>query len=288
MGSPQTGDTANEDAKKLISATTHGMSADCIFQTWPHDRQMAAYRELNHVQDAPGDNVPHLMLSFDNSGTHLVRQDGQPEGACVVPTPEISAAEKSLPKVHIAHIASERSAPSESAYESERLEHPERAATKIEDTSLLALNDNEQARLDLRVQLENLMHEPNKEYRDNVLKKMEEDGSYGLTKLTSERPHVVVSADSSGTPESVEFSKNLGIDKQTIPLNKSVADQVDDAQKGYVHGLNQIVGGLGKFDPDSTVKAMDILDGAEPSNLRWFMLYRKQQGRPAVDPPQPE
>ncbi len=273
MGAPQGGDSASDDAKQLHSAAAKGLSADCIFQAWPRDRQMAAYRQLSQLQETTTDNVPGLVLSIDNSGSHLVRKDGQREPGCPVP----KTAVERLPKVHLTDRPSQPS-----SYETERLDHPERIATKIEDTALLALRGNEQSRLDLREQLDSLMHEP-KAYREKVLGKMEEDGAYGLTKLTSDRPHAVVARDSSGASISIELSKNLGIDKMTIPLNKSVAGQVDDAQKAYVQGLQQIVGGLGKFSPDGTMKAMDILDGSEPSTLRWFMLYRKQQGRPAVD-----
>ncbi|CAN5687188.1 hypothetical protein BH10CYA1_BH10CYA1_03750 [soil metagenome] len=82
MGAPQGGDAASDDAKQLHSAAAKGLSADCIFQAWPSDRHMAAYRQLCQLQETTNDNVPGLVQSIDNSGSHLVRKGGQREASC--------------------------------------------------------------------------------------------------------------------------------------------------------------------------------------------------------------
>lgn len=268
--------TVAQSADRIVAAYNTGVSVDCVFGSMNRQQQIDVYRELNRRHESqPNDaSIPNFILSFDNSGAHLARKDGKPDNGkwCVT---EAKEKPLPLPKVSI----TDRQSPT--GYPSERFAHPEKDAGKIEDTALLALRGDEQARLDLRVKMADLMRQP-KEYRESVIAKMKDDGSYGVTNLTSDKPHVVVATDAAGNPV-IEFSKRLGIDKQTIPLNQDIDQQVNEAQKNYVSALRSVTGGLGKFDPGSTMKAIDILDGAEPTNLRWFMLYRKQQGRPAVD-----
>ncbi|MCC7529573.1 MAG: hypothetical protein IT342_13700 [Candidatus Melainabacteria bacterium] len=265
-----------KDADRIITAYNTGVSVECVFDGMSRKQQIDVYKELNRRHEIQPDDpsIPNFVLSFDNSGAHLLRKDGKPDNdkSCV------AEAKEKTPPLQRVSVSDTKIAPS---YPSERYAHPERDAARLEDTALQALRGDEQARLDLRVEMANLMGMP-KDYRERVIAKMKDDGSYGITNLTSDRPHVVVSTDPAGNPI-IEFSKRLGIDKQTIPLNQNIDQQVNEAQRNYVNALRSVTGGLGKFDPGSTLKAMDILDGAEPTNLRWFMLYRKQQGRPAVD-----
>ncbi len=276
MASQHSDHTVAQDADRVVSAYNTGVSVDCVFSSLSRQQQIDVYKEINRRhENQPNDaSIPNFVLSFDNYGAHLARQDGKPDNSksCVV-----EAKEKPLPLPKVS-ISDRQPA---SSYQSELYAHPERSAAKIEDTALLAMRGDEQAKLDLRVKVADLMHQP-KDYRESVLAKMKDDGSYGISNLTSDRPHVVVATDAAGNP-TIEFSKRLGLDKQTIPLNQTIDQQVTEAQKNYVNALRSVTGGLGKFDADSTMKAMDILEGAEPTNLRWFMLYRKQQGRPAVD-----
>lgn len=256
-----------------------GLNADCIFKEWPLDRQMAAYRQLSRIQD-PNDQAPDLTLLIDNNGRRLVRRDGENMPACAPPPERPKEKAPVLPRLQVVDTEREQR---RAAYEAERVAHPERLATRIEDVALKALNGDEQARLDLRVQLEKLMKDPNKDYRDKVLKRMEDDGAYGVFNMTSDRPHVTITRDRDGNPRTVEFSRRLGIDKQTIPVWQTVEEQVATAQRGYVEGLKKLAGGMG-MDAAATVKAVEILNGEEPGVLRWFHLHRKAQGRPAIDP----
>ncbi len=265
-----------QGADRVVSAYNSGVSVECVLSTMSRQQQIDVYKEINRRHEAkPGDtSIPDFNLSFDNSGVHFVRKDGKPDNtkSCL---PEAKEKPLPLPKVQITDRQPA------STYQSERFAHPERAADRLEETASLALGGDEQARLDLRVKMADLMRQP-KEYREGVIAKMVEDGSYGIRNITSDKPHVVVGTDKDGNP-TIEFSKRLGMDKQTIPLNKGIDQQVDEAQKNYVNALRSITGGLGKFDTNGTMRAMEVLDGAEPTNLRWFMIYRKNQGRPAVD-----
>lgn len=276
MATPNPEQAVAKDADRIVTAYNTGVSVECVFDGMSRKQQIDVYKELNRRhENQPNDpSIPDFVLSFDNSGAHLARKDGKPDNGkwCV------AEAKEKTPPVQKVAVSERLAAPS---YPSERYAHPERDAARIEDMALLALRGDEQSRLDLRVKMADLMRMP-KEYRESVIAKMKDDGSYGVRNLTSDKPHVVLSTDAAGNPV-IEFSKRLGIDKQTIPLNQNIDQQVNEAQKNYVNALRSVTGGLGKFDPGSTLKAMDILEGAEPTNLRWFMLYRKQQGRPAVD-----
>lgn len=276
MGEKNPEFTVAQGADRVVAAYNSGVSVECVFGSMDRQQQIDVYREINRRHEAkPGDtSIPDFVLSFDNYGAHLVRKDGKPDGtkSCA---PEARERPSSLPKVEI------RERQPVSAIASERYAHPERDAGRIENTANLALGGDEQARLDLRTRIADLMRQP-KDYREKVIAQMKEDGSYGIMNITSDKPHVVVTTDKEGNPV-IEFSKRLGIDKQTIPLNKTIDQQVDEAQRNYVGALRSVTGGLGKFDTEGTMRAYEILEGAEPTNLRWFMLYRKQQGRPAVD-----
>jgi hypothetical protein len=265
---------AQTDARSLIDRQSNGFSADCLFQQWPRDRQMQAYRALNEVKD-PASGLTDLKISFSDSGTHI----GPDNGKCA---PQ-DVAKPARPAAETRQVDRGRrsDAVTENPRETERLAHPERPAEKIEDLAKRALNDDERAKLDLRKEVEKLSKEP-KEFRDKVLQKMVEDGTY-LANPMNGKPHVVVNKDAGGRPESITFSKNLGVNKTEIPLNQSLEEQTTEAQKNYMNALGKITGGLGKFDADATMRAMEIQMGADPTKIRWFMMQRQDQGRPLLD-----
>jgi hypothetical protein len=273
----QTSD-AISDARTLVDRQANGLSADCLFQQWPKDRQMQAYRALNEVSNDSTGNLPTLTLSYSERGRHLTPDSGRcaPED---VPKP-VQQRQSDSRRTERANRPSD-SGPG--PREIERLAHPERPAERIEELAKRALDGkDERAKLDLRKELEKLANEPNKEFRDKVLQRMVEDGTY-LANPMNGKPHVEVKRDERGRPESITFSKNLGIYKTEIPLNKSLEEQVTEAQKNYMDSLGKITGGLGKFDTNATMKAYDIMTGADPTNVRWFMLHRQDQGRPLLD-----
>lgn len=287
MASPQTDSAhvsqASKDAQTLIDQTSKGLNADCIFQTWSNDRQMQAYRELNKVQD-PSDSIPDLTLSYSDAGKHLVKRgdNSQLPGACA-PVNDTTANRNAIeaPRQR-APRAAETWKPYES-YQLQPRDTPEARAEKIEDLATLALRGDERSRLDLRKALERLSTAP-KDFQEKVLAKMADDGSYMTINPFNGKPHVTFTTGANGKIENVTFSRYAGVDKQEIPMNKSVDQQVEEAQKGYVSGLRSITGGLGKFDPNGTMKAYELLEGGqEPGTLRWFHLYRKDQGKPAID-----
>ncbi|MCA9802230.1 MAG: hypothetical protein KC777_09600 [Cyanobacteria bacterium HKST-UBA02] len=284
---PNNSGDAAKHARDLVDATAAGQNPDCLFQSLSNADKMATYRALRDVQN-PNDNIPDLTLYIgQGEGYHIYKQGQEPsEGFCrervqprKAPRQEQGRTEGDLARAEFERIRREH-APEMQARERERVEHPEEPARRIENLADRAISGDEQARLDLRRSLESLMGDRNKDYRDAVLGQMVKDGAY---KAFKDAPHVTVSRDASGRPESITFGRNLGFSEQTIPLNQSVDQQVNEAQKGYVDALRKVVGGLGKFDTEGTLRAYDILEGAEPTNLRWFMLYRKEQGRPAVD-----
>lgn len=274
---------AQTDARALMNRTENGFDANCLFQNWDKNRQINAYRELNTLQQAnPNDGIPDLTLTYSERGTTLETSGGRDAARKSCDPRDVARAEAPA-RQPVERTRRTESRPAEvSPRELERLAHPERPAERITDLAKMAFNGDERSRLDLRKELEKLANEPNKEFRDRVLQKLVDDGTY-LANPFNGKPHVVVERDGSGNPTNITFSKNLGIDKQTIPMNKSVDQQVADAQRNYVDALGRVTGGLGKFDPAGTMRAYEVLDGAEPANLRWFMLYRKDQGRPAVD-----
>lgn len=280
---------AIKDAHALVDRSAQGLNADCVFQSWTRDRQLQAMRELNNVQN-PNDDIPDLVISMDDSGYHISKKgaSGKDDGRCTEAVKKASVAE--LPQVDVVDDGvwkeferlSKETQPAREAAEQERLAHPEVQAEKIEDLASRAANGDDQAKLDLRKELDKLMKEPNEEYREKVLKKMEEDGSY-LSNPFSGKPHVEITRDENGKPVSVEFSKYLGVNKDTVPLNKTLEEQVDEAQQGYIKAMKSIVEGLGKMSPGDVELAIEILDGKEPPALEWFHRYRKEQGKPAVD-----
>lgn len=269
---------AHSDARSLVDRQTNGFSADCLFQQWPKDRQMQAYKALNEVRDDSTAGLPNLTLAYSERGRHLTPDNGKCAPQDVAkPAPQ---------RQNEGRLAERTAKPSDSApspRELERLAHPERPAEKIEDLAKRALDgDDERAKLDLRKELEKLANEPNKEFRDKVLQRMVEDGTY-LANPMNGKPHVEVKRDAHGRPESVTFSKMLGVYKTEIPMNKSLEQQVTEAQKGYMDSLGAVTGGLGKYNTEATLRAYEILDGDNPTNVRWFMMHRQDQGRPLLD-----
>lgn len=270
MVAQQIDSTVTRNADRITEAYNSGISVNCVFDNLDRQQQINVYRELNRRhQDNPSDtSIPDFAISFNNNGADLVRRDGKPDND---KTCKVAEVKPELPKVTL----SDR----QIAEINERYAHPEREAAKIEDTALRALRGDEQAKLELRVQVADLMGKP-QEYSDAVIARMKEDGRF--TNIGSDAPHVVVTTDKDGNPV-IEFSKNLGIDKQTIPLNQTIEQQVSAAQQGYLKGLGIAVEGAGKFTPTATMEAVEILNGKEPKNLTWFMLYNKQHGKPAID-----
>ncbi|MBA3858122.1 MAG: hypothetical protein C0507_14550 [Cyanobacteria bacterium PR.3.49] len=273
MGAQQTDSSVVRDADRITTAYNTGVSVNCVFDTMSRQQQMAVYRELNsRHESSPNDtSVPAFGISFNSDGADLIRKDGKPDNGTSC-KPEAKEVKPVLPRVTFSEVR-----PSDT---SDRYAHPEKEAAKIENTALLALRGDEQAKLELRVQMTDLMGRP-QEYRDSVIARMKEDGSF--TNIGSDSPHVVVTTDKDGNPV-IEFSKRLGLDKMTIPLNQTIEQQVSAAQENYLKGLGLAVGGLGKFTPTATMEAVEIFNGKEPKNLTWFMLYNKQHGKPAIDP----
>lgn len=69
------------------------------------------------------------------------------------------------------------------------------------------------------------MNDRNPDYKNAVLNQMVKDGGYMQFK---DAPHVVLTSGAGGKPESITFSRDLGITKETIPLNQSLSEQVDE------------------------------------------------------------
>lgn len=278
--------TPQENAKEILSAQANGDNPDCLFNQLSRNDKFATYRELNKMQDS-NDNIPDLRLYMGHEGTHIYPENKDAKEMFCWQAPK--AKETAKPKREETaddqvwadfEKTKEKYGSGLEEREKERVENPERPARNIEDLADLALNGDEQSKLDLRYRLESLMNDRNPDYKKAVLDQMVEDGAY---LSFNDVPHVKVANDASGKPESITFSRDLGLKTETVPLNKSVSEQVDEAQKNYMNALGSVTGGLGKFDANATMRAMEIQMGAEPENLRWFMIYRKNEGRPAVD-----
>ena len=272
-----------EDARKLVDASSRGLSADCIFQGWSNERQLAAYRELNKIQD-PTDAIPDLQIDMDVQNTrHLVRQGHGAADRCTdlpkvdLPPMTIEINHRDVEFEKIAKAAR----PGIAASEAERMQHPEVPAKRIEDIAIRSLNGDENANLELRVQLEKLMKEPNGEFRNQVLKKLAEDGA----KWGGDAPYLTINNDEQGNPDNIDFKKTrFSMTKETVPLNQTVEEQVAKANADFIWSLQNHPQGFGKFKPEEGIRALDILAGTrdvkEPS---WFMIYRQQHNLPMLD-----
>lgn len=273
-----------EDARKLVDATSKGLSADCIFQGWSRDRQMEAYKQLNKVQN-PSDAIPDLQLDIDQNGVrHVVRAGHGAADRCAenvkrVDLPQVTIEEN--PDQKAFQKIEKESRADRAATEAERLSHPEVPAKRIEDLATRAINGDENAKLDLRVQLEKLMKEPDGEFRNQVLKKLVEDGS----KITGDAPYLTVNRDEQGNPTTIDFKNTrFSFTKETVHVNETLEEQVARANRDFIWSLQNHPQGFGKFKPEEGMRAIDILMGnrdvKEPS---WFMIYRQQQGLPMLD-----
>ncbi len=276
-----------EDAHRLVNADSQGLSADCVFQGWTRDRQMAAYRELNKIQN-PNDDIPDLTLSVDGNNMHLVKR-GQSEiasGYCQTGVkPETT---KHLPQVEFEGDATWRAfrkletetRADRAATEAERVRHPEIPAQKVEALANKALNGDEQAKLDLRKELEKVMKDRNPAFRDQVLNKLAEDG----TKFGGDSPYIVIKKDAEGNPTTIDFkSTRFGVTKETVHINETLEEQVARANQDFIEALQNYPGGVGKFNPAQGMRCIEILEGADPKIPSWFMLHRQQQGLPMLD-----
>lgn len=275
-----------EDARQLIDASSRGLSADCIFQGWSTDRQMAAYRQLNKVQDA-GDNIPDLTIQNDGGGWHIIHKGNREASKDYCQVPVQSDAAKNLPKVEFEgdetwkefrKIEKETRA-ERASRETDRLSNPEVPAKQIEEMIIRSLNQDEQAKLDVRVQLEKLMKEP-PQFREQVLKRLLEDGSNPLSKA----PYLTITRDENGNPATLAFkSTRFGVTTETIHVNETLEQQVARANRDFIRALEDYPGGIGKFNPTQGMRCIEILMGADPKVPSWFMIHRQQQGLPMLD-----
>jgi len=275
-----------EDARQLIDASARGLNADCIFQGWSTDRQMAAYRQLNKVQDT-GDSIPDLTIQNDGGGWHIIHKGNREASKDYCQAPVQSDATKNLPKVEFEgdetwkefrKIEKETRA-DRALRETDRLNHPEVPAKQIEEMIIRSLNQDEQAKLDVRVQLEKLMKEP-PQFREQVLKRLLEDGSNPLSKA----PYLTITRDENGNPSTLEFkSTRFGVTTETIHVNETLEQQVARANQDFIRALEDYPGGIGKFNPTQGMRCIEILMGADPKVPSWFMLHRQQQGLPMLD-----
>lgn len=273
-----------EDARHLIDASAKGLNADCIFQSWSTERQMAAYRQLNKVQDTT-DNIPDLTIQNDGGGWHIIKRGEPSKDYCQVPFGTDAA--KNLPKIEFdgdetwkefRKIEKETRA-DRALKEADRLSHPEVPAKQIEEMIIRSLKQDEQAKLDVRVQLEKLMKEPPK-FREQVLKQLLEDGSNPLSKA----PYLTITRDESGNPTTLQFkSTRFGVTTETIHVNETLEEQVARANQDFIRALEDYPGGVGKFNPTQGMRCIEILMGADPKVPSWFMIHRQQQGLPMLD-----
>jgi len=277
----------DDNARRMLDAQGRGENPDCLFRDLSNKDKMDTYRALRNVQGADNRNLPELRLYIgQGEGYHVYPADQNARDSfCREPVKRPEPARKAERSegddtwAQFEKIKREN-APEAAERERRRVDNPQEPASRIEQLADRALDGDQQAKLDLRRRLESLMNDRNPDYKNAVLNQMVKDGGYMQFK---DAPHVVLTSGADGKPESITFSRDLGITKETIPLNQSLSEQVDEAQTNYVGALGKVTGGLGKFDPQATMRAYEILDGSEPDNLRWFMLYRKEQGRPAVD-----
>jgi hypothetical protein len=276
-----------EDANRLIGASAQGLNADCVFQGWTRDRQMAAYRELNKIQN-PNDSIPDLTLAMDGNGMHLVKRGQTEPSKDYCQTAVKPETTRHLPQVEFegdetwkAFRKIEKETRADRATtEAERVKHPEIPAQKVEDLGTKALNGDEQAKLDLRKELEKVMNDPNQAFRDQVLKKLAEDGA----KLGGDSPYIVINKDEQGNPTTIEFkSTRFGVTKETVHLNETLEEQAARANRDFIEALQSYPGGIGKFNPTQGMRCIEILEGADPKVPSWFMIYRQQQGLPMLD-----
>lgn len=275
-----------EDARHLVDASSKGFNADCIFQGWSTDRQMAAYRQLNKIQD-PSDNIPDLTIQNDGGGWHIINKGNREPSKDYCPVPVQPDASRHLPKVEFEgdetwrefrKIEKETRADRQER-EAVRLSHPEVPAKQIEDLVTRSLNQDEQAKLDVRIKLEKLMSEP-PEFREQVLKQLLEDGSNPLSRA----PYLKVTRDEQGNPVTLEFkSTRFGVTTETIHVNETIEQQVARANRDFIRALEDYPGGIGKFNPTQGMRCIEILMGADPKVPSWFMIYRQQQGQPMID-----
>lgn len=277
-----------EDANRLIAASSKGLNADCVFQTWTRDRQMAAYRELNKIQN-PADDIPDLTLVLDGNGAHLVKRGVREPSKDYCQTPLKREYEGELPPLELddertwnafRKIEKETRA-DRAATEAERVKHPEIPAQKVESLATKALNGDEQAKLDLRKQLDVIMNDPNVAFRNQVLKKLADDGA----KWGGDLPYMVIHKDEQGNPTTIDFqSTRFSATKETVHVNETLEQQVARANRDFIEALQNYPGGIGKFNPTEGMKVMEFLmDEREVSQPSWFMIYRKERGLPMID-----
>lgn len=275
-----------EDARKLVDASSKGLNADCIFQSWSTNRQMAAYRQLNKIQD-PTDNIPDLTIHNDGGGWHIVNKGNREASKDYCTTPIQADATKHLPKVEFEgdetwkefRKIEKETRPERAAREADRLSHPEVPAKQIEEMISRSLKQDEQAKLDVRVQLEKLMKEP-PQFREQVLKQLLEDGNNPLSRA----PYLTITRDENGNPAKLEFkSTRFGVTTETIHVSETIEQQAARANQDFIRALEDYPGGIGKFNPSQGMRCIEILMGADPKVPSWFMIYRQQQGLPMLD-----
>lgn len=275
-----------EDAHRLLDASSKGLNADCIFQSWSKDRQMAAYQQLNKIQN-PADSIPDLTIHNEGSGWHLISKGNGNSSRDYCSATVQSDATKHLPKVEFDGDETwkefrkiEKATRQDRALaEAERLRHPEIPAKHIEDLILRSLEQDEQSKLDVRVQLEKLMKEP-PQFREQVLAKLSQDGSDSFSKA----PYLRISRDENGNPVMLEFkSTRFGVTSETIHVGESLQEQAARANQDFIRSLEDYPGGIGKFNPTQGMRCIEILMGADPKVPSWFMIYRQQQGLPMLD-----
>jgi hypothetical protein len=112
--------------------------------------------------------------------------------------------------------------------EEEKLKSAPDRAHKIEEEARRATGGDELAKLEVRQDLEDLMHDSNTAYRDNVLGQVVDDGNHLFNRAPKAK---LLYKD--GKLDAIDFGGGLTAEHVRPSLSESVAQQRDDAWKSY-------------------------------------------------------
>jgi len=162
--------------------------------------------------------------------------------------------------------------------EAQRTAHPEELAHKIENEEAKALKGDQQAKLDARLDMERLAHDPNSQYRDAVVKQIVSDGSY--MHPFNGAPHAELEYKD-GQLDAIHFS-SFPANDDTISMTKSVDQQRQEAWDKYETTVTDARSFA--HDPERAQKVVDrqnlqnqgIAHPPTVEGNRWFELQPQQ------------
>jgi len=239
--------TFDQQVSHFKDAIQHHQNITCEFNSLPRDEQVKMARALSTG------NLPDVSFKFgaaESSVLTATMTQKNADGVCkaseakkpVNANPNAYDAEELANARAWNGIAKEQRPrlDAEAAAEYKRAHDPAMLAKNIEDAAARDLKAVPGAKLEVRVRIEELMTKETPEVRQQVLERLQHDGSKWDPRNPVPKAEIHYSNDGSGEGEIV-FSSGFGErNSDAVSLTKSVVQQAREAEQQHLQGMTNV------------------------------------------------